>query len=241
MGSEMCIRDRSENCDGGSKQAPVKESTIDVDKKPASPVIDVDNESILSVIDVDNEFDLLATPFVHSVPVTVRQHPKKPLPIALNHHLPDIPFLTKDDNRRLQAYEERHGDEGHVVLQVHTTEINVGDLRSCVGKNDVTDVVLNAAWKLITKQLQLLSHLAGLKTAYVPSFFMTKLMQEGHEKFECYHYDGVRGWSKTFLGDASPLDHDIIVFLQNIPGHWFTYVMFPSSGTWKHSTPLALP
>ena len=219
----------SENGDGGSKHAPVKESRIYVyrHKKPASPVIDVDNESIPSVIDVDNEVDLSSTRYVHLVPLTVREHPKKPLPVSLNHHLPDIPFLTKDDNRRLQAYEERFGDEGHVVLQVHTTEIKVGDLRSCVGKNDVTDVVLNAAWKLITTQLQSSSHLAGFKTAYFPSFFMTKLMQEGHEKYEGYNYDGVRGWSKTFLGDASPLDHDIIVFLRNIPGHWFTYVMFP--------------
>jgi len=42
-----------------------------------------------------------------------------------------------------------------------------------------------------------------------------------------YNYDGVRNWSKTFLGDTPPLEYDITVFLRNFPGHWWTFVMFP--------------
>ena len=52
-------------------------------------------------------------------------------------------------------------------------------------------------------------------------------MQEGHRSGDSYRYDGVRTWSKKFLGDTSPLDYDIIVFLRHVTGHWFTYVMFP--------------
>ena len=151
--------------------------------------------------------------------------PLKPLPIALPNHLPVIPRLSKEDRARLQAFNTSVGELGRVVIQAQTDVVRVYNLQCCKDREWLHDVVLNVAWKQISKELHASSS-HGLKVGYFPSFFLTKLLQEGGKR-EGYNYDGVRKWSKKFLGDTSPLEYDIIVFLQNIPGHWFTYVMFP--------------
>ena len=136
--------------------------------------------------------------------VKVRRLPKKPLPIDLPNQLPKIPPLASDDHRRLQEFELSHGDEGRVVIRVGKNWVVVGDLRCCLGTEFLEDVLLNVAWKQISKELQSSSSPDGLKVGYFPSFFFTKLLQEGNHTEEGYDYEGVRTWSKTFLGDMSP-------------------------------------
>ena len=114
-----------------------------------------------------------------------------------------------------------------MVIRVGKNWVEVGDLRCCLGSHYLKDVLLNVAWNQICKELQSSYSPDGLKVGYFPSFFFTKLLQEGNSTEEGYGYDGVHTWLKTFLGDMFPLDYDIIVFLRNVPLHWFTYVMFP--------------
>ena len=236
---------KSSSGDDGRKPSPVPETqaetgdaatlevpgeTCESDTKPGAVkqlAIDVDLESVPSVVDV------VAThrPFVYPTPtkktrLKVRRCPLKALPIALPNQLPAIPCLTEEDRARLQAFNTSVGEMDRLVMKAQTDLVTVYDLQCCKEGKWLEDVVLNVAWKQISKELDASSS-HGLKVGYFPSFFLTLLVQEGHKYDAGYNYDGVRHWSKTFLGDTPPLEYDIIVFLRNFPGHWWTYVMFP--------------
>ena len=128
--------------------------------------------------------------------------------MCIRDRLPAIPCLTEEDRARLQAFETSVGELDRVVMQAQTDVVRVIDLECCKEGKWLHDVVLNVAWKQISKELDASSS-NGLKVGYFPSFFLTLLVQEGHMYDAGYNYDGVRHWSKTFLGDTPPLEYDI--------------------------------
>jgi hypothetical protein len=84
---------------------------------------------------------------------------------------------------------------------------------------------LNFVWDQFCQQVN--GHQkATLNAACLTSFFFIKLLNKCNTGE--YKYSLVQFWGKKVIGaeDRFPIDFDVILFLWNVPLHWYMLTMF---------------
>ena len=205
---------------------------VDPELQDASKALQLLSADLGSGGVVDDDVDH-RTPFVDDrvLPPRVRHNRLNvPLPINSSGSLPDLGQLTPADKVRLNAF-YRCTDYSTYLLRKNPFidknkfYITVEETQTLGVQKFVNDSILHFAWKQFSEQHASLSH-GTLRVAFFPSFFFTRLLDEGHTRR--YRYNPVSKWSRRILGDRlSVLDYDLIVFLRHKSLHWWIYVMFP--------------
>jgi hypothetical protein len=160
--------------------------------------------------------------------------PDGPPPYSGNNEAGDLTFFQEEATDEewgryhvwLQEQAEWRRDSDEDVAIISGEVITTRDVDTLKKSEWIRDNILHYAFKTLNTPLGETDPLV----AFFPSFFFTKLYQDGHEdpnRSDTYNYAGVATWTKKFLR-GTPIDEmKTIVFLYNEGCmHWNCFVIF---------------
>jgi Ulp1 family protease len=138
----------------------------------------------------------------------------------------------------LQEQEEWCQDPEETIAIVSGETITAQNLWTINKRKWVQDNMLHHVFKSLNTIMGVTDPLV----AFFPSFFFTKLYQDGHgdpNQMDIYCYSGVASWNKKILRGI-PIDQmNMLVFLFNEgKTHWICFVIFIDLKIFRHSIPL---